>query len=68
MLSFTGKRQRFPKTKPRYQFGPEVLGGLPYNIWRTTSPEDTLRFHALRLHEVGMNKANPAKLTFQWTD
>ena len=29
----------------------EVLKKLPYNRWREANPEDTLRFHALRLHE-----------------
>ena len=35
---------------------------------RTASPEDTLRFHALRLHEVGMIKMSPATLISQGTD
>src|SRR5262249_17705846 len=54
--------------EPRYQLGLEVLKELPYNRWRTASPEDTLRFHALRLHEVGMIKTNPATLISQRTD
>ena len=32
------------------------------------NPEDTLRFHALRLHEVGMIKSSPQKLIAQGTD
>ena len=31
-------------------------------------PDDTLRFLALRLHEVGMIKTNPNKLIAQGTD
>ena len=31
-------------------------------------PEDTLRFHALRLHEVGLIKSNPQTLIAQGTD
>jgi NitT/TauT family transport system substrate-binding protein len=54
--------------EPRYQLGLEVLKGLPYDRWRTASPEDTLRFHALRLHEVGMIKSSPQKLIAQGTD
>jgi NitT/TauT family transport system substrate-binding protein len=46
----------------------EVLKGLPYRRWRDTDPEDTLRFHALRLHEVGMIKSSPQKLIAQGTD
>ena len=32
------------------------------------SPEDTIRFYALRLHEVGMVKASPQKILAQGTD
>ena len=41
---------------------------LPYNRWREADPEDTLRFHALRLHEGGMIKSTPQKLIAQGTD
>jgi len=45
--------------EPRYEIGLEVPKGLPYNRWRDLNPEDTLRFHALRLREVGMIKTAP---------
>ena len=32
------------------------------------TPEDTVRFYALRLHEVGMLKSSPQKLLAQGTD
>jgi NitT/TauT family transport system substrate-binding protein len=54
--------------EPRYEVAIEVLTTLPYNRWRETNPEDTLRFHALRLYEVGMIKATPQKLIAQGTD
>jgi NitT/TauT family transport system substrate-binding protein len=54
--------------EPRYEIALEVLNALPYNRWRESNPEDTLRFHALRLHEVGMIKASPQKLIAQGTD
>jgi len=54
--------------EPRYEIGLEVLKSLPYRRWRDANPEDTLRFHALRLHEVGMIKASPQKLIEQGTD
>jgi NitT/TauT family transport system substrate-binding protein len=54
--------------EPRYGIGLEVLKSLPYSRWRNANPEDTLRFHALRLHEVGMIKTNPSKLIAQGTD
>ncbi len=52
----------------RYDVALEVLKGLPYDRWRQTDPEDTVRFHALRLHEVGMIKSDPNKLIAQGTD
>jgi NitT/TauT family transport system substrate-binding protein len=54
--------------EPRYEIGLEVLQSLPYNRWRQADPEDTLRFHALRLHEVGMIKSSPQKIITQGTD
>jgi len=54
--------------EPRYEIGLEVLKSLPYTRWRDTHPEDTLRFHALRLHEFGMIKSTPQQLIAQGTD
>jgi NitT/TauT family transport system substrate-binding protein len=52
----------------RYGVALEVLKGLPYDRWRQTDPEDTVRFHALRLDEVGLVKSDPNKLIAQGTD
>ena len=52
----------------RYDVALEVLKELPYTRWRQANPEDTLRFYALRLHEVGMIKSSPQKLIAQGTD
>jgi NitT/TauT family transport system substrate-binding protein len=52
----------------RYELGLEVLKSLPYNRWREANPEDTLRFNALRLHEVGMIKSDPNHLLARSTD
>jgi NitT/TauT family transport system substrate-binding protein len=54
--------------EPRYQIGLNVMKGLPYNRWREADPEATLRFHALRLHEVGMIKSSPQKIIADGTD
>jgi NitT/TauT family transport system substrate-binding protein len=54
--------------EPRYEIGLEVIKSLPYTRWREANPEDTLRFHALRLHEVGMIKKDPNKLIADSTD
>ena len=52
----------------RYETALEVLSKVPYGRWREDNPEDTLRFHALRLHEVGMIKSSPSKVIAQGTD
>jgi NitT/TauT family transport system substrate-binding protein len=52
----------------RYPVALEVLKSLSYARWRTHDPTDTLRFYALRLHEVGMIKNTPQKLIEQGTD
>src|SRR6266850_3311261 len=54
--------------EPRYEIGLEVLKTIPYNRWRYADPEDTLRFHALRLKEVGIIKSTPQKIIAQGTD
>ena len=54
--------------EPRYEIGLEVLKSLPYRRWRDANPEDTLRFLALRLHEVGMIKSTPQKIIEQGTN
>lgn len=54
--------------EPRYEMSLEILRSLPYDQWRTLDPSDTLRFHALRLHEVGMIKSTPQKIIEQGTD
>jgi len=54
--------------EPRYPIGLEVMKSTQYTRWREANPEDTLRFYALRLHEVGMIKNNPQKLIAQGTD
>jgi NitT/TauT family transport system substrate-binding protein len=52
----------------RYDYALQAIKEIPYNQWREYSAEDTLRFYALRLHEVGMIKGTPQKLLAQGTD
>jgi NitT/TauT family transport system substrate-binding protein len=54
--------------EPRYEVASELLNKISYRHWREANPEDTLRFYALRLQEVGMIKTNPNKLIAQSTD
>jgi NitT/TauT family transport system substrate-binding protein len=51
-----------------YETAHEVLNQVSYSSWRELNPEDTLRFHALRLHEAGMIKTSPNKLIAKSTD
>jgi NitT/TauT family transport system substrate-binding protein len=43
------------------------LNELPYR-WRDYDPEDTARFHALRLHEVGLIKSTPQEIIARSAD
>jgi NitT/TauT family transport system substrate-binding protein len=52
----------------QYDYALEALKELPYDRWREFDPEDSLRFYALRLHEVGMIKSSPNKIIAEGTD
>lgn len=52
----------------RRDLAEEVIRNLPYDRWRENDPEDTLRFYALRLHEVGMLSTTPQKLVSEGTN
>src|SRR3954452_24712069 len=53
---------------PRYDETLELLSDLPYARWREFDPEDTMRFYALRLHEVDLIKSSPNRLIAEGTD
>ena len=46
---------------PRYDYALQTLNEVPYDKWRDYDPEDTVRFYALRLREVGMIKSSSAR-------
>jgi NitT/TauT family transport system substrate-binding protein len=52
----------------RYDYSLQGLGEVPFGKWREYDPEDTLRFYALRLHEVGMIKSSPNALIAEGSD
>ena len=52
----------------RYDFALQLVKEIPYNRWREYDPEDTIRFYALRLHEIGMIKSSPRQIIAQGTD
>jgi NitT/TauT family transport system substrate-binding protein len=53
---------------PRYDYALQTLNEVPYDKWREYDPEDTIRYYALRLHEVGLIKATPQKIIADGTD
>ena len=52
----------------RYDFALEALREIPYDKWREYDPEDTLRFYALRLHELGTIESSPKQIIANGTD
>jgi NitT/TauT family transport system substrate-binding protein len=51
-----------------YDYARQGLEEIPYRKWRDYDPEDTIRFYALRLHELGMIKSTPDKIIANGTD
>jgi NitT/TauT family transport system substrate-binding protein len=53
---------------PRYDHALQTLNDVPYDRWREYDPEDTLRYYALRLYELGIIKSTPQKIIAENTD
>jgi NitT/TauT family transport system substrate-binding protein len=51
-----------------YDYTVQAIKDVRYDRWREYNPEETVRFYALRLHEVGMLKSSPKKIIAQGTD
>jgi NitT/TauT family transport system substrate-binding protein len=51
-----------------YDYALQTMKEIPYDRWRAYNPEDTVRFYALRLLEIGMIKASPQRVIAQGTD
>lgn len=53
-----------------YQYAVQTMKEMQmaYGHWREYDPEDTLRFYALRLNEVGMIKKGPKQIIAEGTD
>jgi NitT/TauT family transport system substrate-binding protein len=51
-----------------HELASEAMKEIGYSKWGDYDPEDTLRYYALRMHEVGMIKSNPQKILAQGTD
>jgi NitT/TauT family transport system substrate-binding protein len=52
----------------QYDYVRQTLTELPYARWREFDAEDSMRFFALRLHEIDMIKASPNRLIAEGTD
>ncbi|TIL33981.1 ABC transporter substrate-binding protein [Mesorhizobium sp.] len=56
------------KFTDRYDYALEGLREARYDVWQEFDPEDTMRFYALRMNEVGFIKAGPNKIIANGTD
>ncbi len=45
-----------------------ALKDIPYSKWREYNPEDTIRFYALRMRDIGMIESNPKQFIEEHTD
>lgn len=51
-----------------FNYVKQSLQDIPYHKWREYNPEETIRFYALRLRELGIIDANPQDIINQNTD
>ena len=54
------------ESEKKYIF--QAIKDIPYGNWRGYNPEDTIRYYALRLREVGMLKTQPETFIKKHTD
>jgi NitT/TauT family transport system substrate-binding protein len=52
----------------RYDYALQTLTENPFRAWREYDAEDTMRFYALRMHELGMIKSTPKEIIANGTD
>ena len=53
---------------PGYDYALQALREVRYDRWREYDPEDSVRFYALRLRDVGFIKSTPQKIIAENTD
>jgi NitT/TauT family transport system substrate-binding protein len=51
-----------------YDYALQALTENPYGVWREYDPEDTMRFYALRLHDLGAIKSTPQQIIANGAD
>jgi NitT/TauT family transport system substrate-binding protein len=52
----------------RIDYALQALREIRYDVWRDYDHEDSLRFYALRLYEVGLIRSSPQKLIAEHTN
>ena len=52
----------------RYDYALQTLSDNPYTAWREFDAEDSIRFYALRMHELGMINSSPKRIIADGTD
>jgi len=52
----------------RYDYALQTMRDVPYDKWRDYDAEDTIRYYALRLHELGFVKSSPQKIIADGAD
>jgi NitT/TauT family transport system substrate-binding protein len=55
-------------TKAETKYILQAIKEIPYSLWREYNPEETIRFYALRLREVGLIKTQPEEFIRKHTD
>ncbi len=56
------------RNESEYESVLRALRDIPYGKWREYNPEDTVRFYALRMRDIGMIESNPQQFIDQHTD
>jgi NitT/TauT family transport system substrate-binding protein len=51
-----------------YEYALEMMGDVPYGMWREFDPEDSIRFYALRLRDLGMIHSTPQEIIAEGSD
>jgi NitT/TauT family transport system substrate-binding protein len=52
----------------RYDYALQTLSDNSYTAWREFDAEDSIRFYALRMHELGLIKNSPKRIIADGTD
>jgi NitT/TauT family transport system substrate-binding protein len=60
------EKKIWTKSETKYVF--QAIKEIPYAKWRDFNPEDTLRFYALRLLEVGLTETRPEEFIKRYAD